>query len=59
MQEAVTRPHGGKWYRRPSSAERKKAYNYEQLVTLQVDMFEQTMGLDDYLDRFPCAFDRI
>jgi len=25
----------------------------------QLDMFEQGMGLDDYLDRFPCAFDRI
>lgn len=25
----------------------------------QLDMFEQSMGLDEYLDRFPCAFDRI
>jgi len=25
----------------------------------QLDMFESTMGLDEYLSRFPCAFDRI
>jgi 3'-phosphoadenosine 5'-phosphosulfate sulfotransferase (PAPS reductase)/FAD synthetase len=25
----------------------------------QLDMFEQQFGLDQYLDRFPCAFDRI
>jgi 3'-phosphoadenosine 5'-phosphosulfate sulfotransferase (PAPS reductase)/FAD synthetase len=25
----------------------------------QYDMFEQTWGVDKYLDRFPCAFDRI
>jgi len=25
----------------------------------QLDMFEQGMGLDRYLDRFPCAFDKI
>lgn len=25
----------------------------------QLDMFEEQFGLDDYLDRFPCAFDRI
>jgi len=25
----------------------------------QLDMFEQTMDLDEYLDTFPCAFDRI
>jgi len=25
----------------------------------QLDMFEQSFGLDEYLDRFPCAFDRI
>lgn len=25
----------------------------------QLDMFERGMGLDEYLDRFPCAFDRI
>jgi len=25
----------------------------------QLDMFEQSFGLDAYLDRFPCAFDRI
>lgn len=25
----------------------------------QLDMFETSMGLEDYLDRFPCAFDRI
>lgn len=25
----------------------------------QLDMFEQGLGLDEYLDRFPCAFDRI
>jgi 3'-phosphoadenosine 5'-phosphosulfate sulfotransferase (PAPS reductase)/FAD synthetase len=25
----------------------------------QLDMFEQAMGLDEYLDRFPCAFDRM
>jgi len=24
----------------------------------QLDLFESTMGLDRYLDRFPCAFDR-
>lgn len=25
----------------------------------QLDMFEQQFGLDQYLNRFPCAFDRI
>lgn len=25
----------------------------------QFDMFEQMWGLDEYLDRFPCAFDRL
>lgn len=25
----------------------------------QLDMFEQSMGLREYLDRFPCAFDRM
>jgi len=25
----------------------------------QLDMFEESHGLDEYLDRFPCAFDRI
>jgi 3'-phosphoadenosine 5'-phosphosulfate sulfotransferase (PAPS reductase)/FAD synthetase len=25
----------------------------------QLDMFEETMSLDEYLDTFPCAFDRI
>lgn len=25
----------------------------------QLDMFEQGMGLEAYLDRFPCAFDRV
>lgn len=25
----------------------------------QLDMFEQGLGLDEYLDRFPCAFDRM
>ena len=25
----------------------------------QLDMFEEQFGLDEYLDRFPCAFDRI
>lgn len=25
----------------------------------QLDMFEQTMGVNEYLDQFPCAFDRV
>jgi len=25
----------------------------------QLDMFEQTFGVEEYLERFPCAFDRI
>jgi len=109
--EAITRPHGGKYYK-PRAHERKKTYTWEQwihhkrngcmfcgmdlrfpnnhlsimrrthpkawdvlmrkkglgkvLLQLrlalddgQLDMFEQTFGLDEYLDRFPCAFDRI
>jgi len=66
--EIKTAPHGGKHFQ--PRKDKKNVYSYEWLqekqaldlhisIFKQYDLMSEIMPLEEYIDKFPCVFDRI